>query len=52
MKIIKEYNPKILDIIGGGCYNGLLAYWDGRKGGAPVGLSPVELSHYDPITHF
>lgn len=62
------YNQKIPDQIGGGCYNGLLgkfdlffailneklfeAVWDGRKGENPIMISPVENSHYEPITHF
>ena len=29
-----------------------LAVWDGRKGDNPILQSPVENSHYEPITHF
>jgi dynein intermediate chain 2 len=47
-----SYNHKNVDILGGGCYNGLLAFWDYRKGSAATNISPVELSHADPITHF
>ena len=46
------YNPKLTDIIGGGCYNGLVAIWDVKKGGTPVAVTPVEKSHHDPVTHF
>lgn len=45
------YNPKSTDQIGGGCYNGLIAIWDVKKGGAPWLVSPVQESHSDPITH-
>lgn len=47
-----SYNQKIPDQIGGGCYNGLIAVWDGRKGENPILTSPVENSHYEPISHF
>jgi dynein intermediate chain 2 len=46
------YNPKLTDQIGGGCYNGLVAVWDVKKGNQPVMVSPVEKSHHDPVTHF
>lgn len=46
------YNPKLVDQIGGGCYNGLIAIWDVKKGNQPVMISPVEKSHHDPVTHF
>eukprot|EP00825_Cyclidium_porcatum_P019190 TRINITY_DN217_c0_g1_i3.p1 TRINITY_DN217_c0_g1~~TRINITY_DN217_c0_g1_i3.p1 ORF type:complete len:356 (+),score=75.60 TRINITY_DN217_c0_g1_i3:194-1261(+) len=46
------YNQKIADYIGGGCYNGLVAFWDQRENGKPVKVTPVELSHYDPVTSF
>uniref|UniRef100_A0A8D0F6S4 Dynein intermediate chain 2, axonemal n=1 Tax=Strix occidentalis caurina TaxID=311401 RepID=A0A8D0F6S4_STROC len=44
-----EYNPKDSHVLVGGCYNGQLAYWDTRKGGLPVELSTVEVSHRDPV---
>ena len=47
-----SYNPKITDTIGGGCYNGLICCWDQRKGKDPTHISPVDDSHYDPVTHF
>jgi dynein intermediate chain 2, axonemal len=47
-----QYNPKLIDLIGGGCYSGLVAFWDVRKGKEPTHTSPIEKSHYDPITSF
>uniref|UniRef100_A0A8C8BCK1 Dynein axonemal intermediate chain 2 n=1 Tax=Otus sunia TaxID=257818 RepID=A0A8C8BCK1_9STRI len=44
-----EYNPKDSHVLVGGCYNGQLAYWDIRKGGLPVEVSTVEVSHRDPV---
>ena len=44
-----EYNPKDPHILIGGCYNGLLQYWDDRRGSAAVESSPIEKSHRDPV---
>jgi len=44
-----QYNHKNTDYLVGGCYNGVLNYYDLRKGSAPVGKSAVEVSHYDPV---
>ena len=44
-----EYNPKDHNILIGGSYNGLVAWWDTRKGNAPVESSPIEKSHRDPV---
>lgn len=33
----------------GGCYNGQLAVFDTRKGIQPVEVTPVEISHNDPV---
>ncbi|NXM71327.1 DYI3 protein, partial [Serilophus lunatus] len=44
-----EYNPKDWHHLLGGCYNGQMVYWDTRKGGLPMEVSPVELSHRDPV---
>eukprot|EP00405_Crypthecodinium_cohnii_P007871 CAMPEP_0206422722 /NCGR_PEP_ID=MMETSP0324_2-20121206/2258_1 /ASSEMBLY_ACC=CAM_ASM_000836 /TAXON_ID=2866 /ORGANISM="Crypthecodinium cohnii, Strain Seligo" /LENGTH=569 /DNA_ID=CAMNT_0053887153 /DNA_START=328 /DNA_END=2037 /DNA_ORIENTATION=- len=44
-----QYNKKNADTLIGGCYNGLLNFYDLRKGPAPVGKSAVEASHYDPV---
>jgi len=47
------FNHKNVDQIAGGCYNGLVAYWDlKQKGGSALSskAAPIELSHYDPVT--
>lgn len=44
-----EYNPRSPDHIAGGCYNGLVAFWDLRKGATPVESSILENSHHDPV---
>ena len=44
-----EYNPKDTHVMIGGCYNGLLQYWDDRKGSAAQESSPIEKSHRDPV---
>lgn len=44
-----QYNHKNADCLIGGCYNGILNYYDLRKGPTPVGKSAVEVSHYDPV---
>ncbi|KAH6582055.1 hypothetical protein BASA61_008681 [Batrachochytrium salamandrivorans] len=44
-----KYNPKDPHILVGGSYNGLLSYWDTRKGSFPVDTSPIEKSHCDPV---
>ncbi|XP_050175326.1 LOW QUALITY PROTEIN: dynein axonemal intermediate chain 2 [Myiozetetes cayanensis] len=44
-----EYNPKDWHHLLGGCYNGQTVYWDTRKGGLPMEMTPVELSHRDPV---
>ncbi|NWS61260.1 DNAI2 protein, partial [Chunga burmeisteri] len=44
-----EYNPKDSHVLVGGCYNGQMAYWDTRKGGLPVEVSSVDVSHRDPV---
>ena len=43
------YNPRSPDHVVGGSYNGLLSFFDLRKGGASVEVSGVERSHHDPI---
>jgi len=43
------YNPRSPDHLVGGCYNGLVAFWDLRKGSAPLESSLVEMSHRDPV---
>ncbi|KAI9199587.1 WD40-repeat-containing domain protein [Polychytrium aggregatum] len=44
-----KYNPKDPHILVGGTYNGLLSYWDTRKGSYPVDTSPIQKSHRDPV---
>ncbi|NXX14701.1 DNAI2 protein, partial [Podargus strigoides] len=44
-----EYNPKDSHVLLGGCYNGQMAYWDTRKGGLPVEVSTVKVSHREPV---
>ncbi|KAJ3416059.1 Dynein intermediate chain 2, axonemal [Chytridiales sp. JEL 0842] len=44
-----KYNPKDPHILVGGSYNGLLSYWDTRKGSYPVDTTPIEKSHADPV---
>ena len=44
-----RYNPKDHNIIVGGAYNGLIAWWDTRKGSAPCDCSSIEKSHRDPV---
>ncbi|XP_039937647.1 dynein axonemal intermediate chain 2 [Hirundo rustica] len=44
-----EYNSKDWHHVLGGCYNGQIVYWDTRKGGLPMEMTPVELSHRDPV---
>ncbi|NXQ85387.1 DNAI2 protein, partial [Nyctibius grandis] len=44
-----EYNPKDSHVLVGGCYNGQIAYWDTRKGGLPVEVSAMKVSHRDPV---
>lgn len=50
-----RYNPKSTDTLIGGCYNGLITYFDLRKPNAPTGqcmplaTSLIEKSHHDPV---
>jgi len=44
-----EYNPKDPHILVGGSYNGLISYYDTRKGETPVDTSIIEKSHRDPV---
>lgn len=44
-----EYNPKEHNVLIGGSYNGLVAWWDTRKGSTPCESSPIEKSHRDPV---
>uniref|UniRef100_A0A8D2PGB0 DNAI2 protein n=1 Tax=Zosterops lateralis melanops TaxID=1220523 RepID=A0A8D2PGB0_ZOSLA len=44
-----EYSSKDWYHMLGGCYNGQIVYWDTRKGGLPTEMTPVEVSHRDPV---
>jgi len=44
-----EYNPKDPHLLVGGSYNGLVSYFDTRKGDQPVDASIIEKSHRDPV---
>lgn len=44
-----QYNYKNPDFLVGGSYNGLINYYDLRKGPAPVAKSSVEVGHWDPV---
>lgn len=43
------FNPRSPDHLVGGSYNGLIGFWDLRKGSDPHETSKVELSHHDPV---
>lgn len=51
-----RFNPKSTDTLVGGCYNGLITYFDLRKPNAPTGQcipherSVIEKSHHDPVS--
>lgn len=51
-----RFNPKSTDTLVGGCYNGLITYFDLRKPNGPAGqcnsleTSLVENSHHDPVS--
>ncbi len=42
------YNPRSPDLLIGGCYNGVISFWDLRKGALPTSESVIESSHHDP----
>jgi len=44
-----EYNLKDQYLLVGGLYNGLISFWDTRKGSQPVETSVIEYSHRDPV---
>lgn len=44
-----NYSPKNENWLGAGQYNGQLVWFDVSQGGRPVGMSPIENSHKDPI---
>lgn len=44
-----KFNPRSPDHIVGGSYNGLVSFWDLRKGSSPLEQSEIEHSHHDPV---
>lgn len=44
-----KYNPKDPHLLVGGSYNGLISYWDTRRGDTPMDTSIIEKSHRDPV---
>jgi hypothetical protein len=44
-----KFNVKDQNAIGAGLYNGQVAFFDMRKGSAPVETSPIDVSHRDPV---
>jgi dynein intermediate chain 2 len=44
-----QYNHKQTDWLLGGCYNGILNWYDLKRGPTPCMKSKVEVSHYDPV---
>ena len=51
-----RFNPKSVDTLVGGCYNGMITYYDTRKSSsctgqcAPTESSLIEKSHHDPVS--
>lgn len=43
------FNPKRPDELVGGCYNGVVAFWDTRAGKRPREQSPIQNCHHDPV---
>lgn len=46
------FNVKDNNLLGGGQYNGQLAYFDLRRGAAPVDVTPVAAGHRAPVHSF
>jgi dynein intermediate chain 2 len=44
-----QFNTKQSDWLLGGCYNGILNWYDLKRGPTPCMKSKVEVSHYDPV---
>jgi len=44
-----QFNGKNSDWLIGGCYNGILNWYDLKRGPTPCMKSKVEVSHYDPV---
>ena len=50
-----RFNPKSVDTLVGGCYNGMITYYDTRKSSStgkcsPTESSVIEKSHHDPVS--
>lgn len=43
------FNKKTSDNLIGGCYNGLIGFWDLRRGSHPVEKTVIEKTHSDPV---
>ncbi|KAF8065447.1 ODA6 [Scenedesmus sp. PABB004] len=50
--LVSRFNAKDGALLGGGQYNGQFAVFDTRKGAAPVDVTPMDVSHTDPIFDF
>ncbi|CAK0870145.1 unnamed protein product [Prorocentrum cordatum] len=44
-----QYNHRNPDFLVGGCYNGMINFYDLRKGPSPALKSAVEATHWDPV---
>jgi len=44
-----QFNPKQNDWLLGGCYNGVLNFYDLKRGPTPCMKSKVDVSHFDPV---
>jgi len=44
-----QFNNKQADWLVGGCYNGIINFYDLKRGPTPCMKSKVEVSHYDPV---
>jgi len=47
--VTSVFNPRSYDHLAGGCYNGVIGFWDLRKGSTPVSKTLIEQSHNDPV---
>jgi dynein intermediate chain 2 len=45
-----KFNPRSPEWLAGGSYNGLVGFWDLRKGSQPLHTSLIEQSHKDPVS--
>merc|ERR1719393_24834 len=44
-----QYNHKQNELLADGCYNGILNWYDLKRGPTPCMKSSVEVGHYDPV---